>query len=56
MTLWLDTIRRLGSRGAHLGVGVANSRALRFYRAYGWIEPVLERPPPRTAVWMAMPL
>ena len=56
MTTWLDRVRALGSRGAHLGVGATNPRALRFYRAYGWIEPVLERPPPRTAVWMAMPL
>ncbi|HEY1559643.1 MAG TPA: GNAT family N-acetyltransferase [Caulobacteraceae bacterium] len=35
---WLDRIRAQGSRGAHLGVGRANARALRFYRAYGWRE------------------
>lgn len=33
---WLDTVRALGSTGAHLGVGPANSRAAGFYRAYGW--------------------
>jgi ribosomal protein S18 acetylase RimI-like enzyme len=33
---WLEEIRRLGSKGAHLGVGPANVRAIRFYQAYGW--------------------
>jgi ribosomal protein S18 acetylase RimI-like enzyme len=32
---WLDAMRKLGSRGMHLGVGVANERAVRFYEAYG---------------------
>jgi hypothetical protein len=33
---WLARIRELGSVGAHLGVGPANARAVRFYEAYGW--------------------
>ena len=33
---WLTRVRQLGSKGAHLGVGPANNRALRFYRACGW--------------------
>jgi ribosomal protein S18 acetylase RimI-like enzyme len=38
MDLWLETVRALGSNGAHLGVPPANARALRFYRTYGWRE------------------
>jgi ribosomal protein S18 acetylase RimI-like enzyme len=33
---WLATVRGLGSRGAHLGVGAGNGRAVAFYRAGGW--------------------
>ncbi len=33
--LWLETIRRMGSRGVHLGVSAANARAIRFYLAFG---------------------
>jgi GNAT superfamily N-acetyltransferase len=32
---WLELIRGMGARGVHLGVGWANERAVRFYRAYG---------------------
>jgi GNAT superfamily N-acetyltransferase len=35
---WLGAIQGRGSRGAHLGVGFANERAVRFYRAYGFTE------------------
>lgn len=38
MDVWLSRVKALGSRGAHLGVGPANLRAQRFYRAYGWRE------------------
>lgn len=38
MDVWLAAIRTLGSRGAHLGVGLGNARARRFYAAYGWRE------------------
>jgi ribosomal protein S18 acetylase RimI-like enzyme len=41
MERWLATIREMGSRGAHLAVGAANRRAIRFYRASGFQE--LER-------------
>jgi ribosomal protein S18 acetylase RimI-like enzyme len=41
MERWLATVRKMGSRGAHLAVGTANRRALRFYRACGFRE--LER-------------
>jgi ribosomal protein S18 acetylase RimI-like enzyme len=35
---WFDQLKKDGSRGAHLGVGPANDRAVRFYRAYGLNE------------------
>jgi GNAT superfamily N-acetyltransferase len=33
---WLGLIQGMGARGVHLGVGWANERAVRFYRAYGF--------------------
>ena len=56
MTRWLSTVRDMGSRGAHLAVGAANRRAIRFYRACGFHE--LERPsrPEPSAVWLAIDL
>jgi ribosomal protein S18 acetylase RimI-like enzyme len=38
MERWLATVREMGSRGAHLAVGAANWRAIRFYRACGFHE------------------
>jgi ribosomal protein S18 acetylase RimI-like enzyme len=38
MERWLATVRELGSHGAHLAVGAANRRAIRFYRACGFHE------------------
>jgi ribosomal protein S18 acetylase RimI-like enzyme len=38
MDHWLDAMRARGSIGAHLGVGVRNERAVRFYLAYGFNE------------------
>ena len=35
---WLDRVRAMGARGACLGVGLRNDRAIRFYRAYGFHE------------------
>jgi GNAT superfamily N-acetyltransferase len=35
---WLQTVRAMGAHGACLGVGLANARAVRFYRAYGFRE------------------
>lgn len=54
--LWLETMRACGSAGAHLGVGDANRRGRKFYKAYGWTE--LESPNPRVgeAHWFAIDL
>lgn len=38
---WLPRMRELGSRGAHLAVGITNPRAIGFYGKYGFGE--LER-------------
>lgn len=35
---WLAEMKARGSPGAHLGVGVANQRAVGFYKAYGFEE------------------
>lgn len=35
---WLDAMRERGVRGAHLGVGRRNARAVRFYLKYGFKE------------------
>ncbi|MFI4934516.1 MAG: GNAT family N-acetyltransferase [Caulobacterales bacterium] len=43
---WLTRMRELGSSGAHLGVGVKNERAVRFYRAYGLTEFQFPNPRP----------
>jgi len=43
MERWLRAVGNMGSRGAHLAVGAANTRAIRFYRACGFRE--LERRP-----------
>jgi len=53
---WLATISAMGSKGAHLGVNPDNLAAMHFYRALGWREPVLEKPPPKSVVWFAMNL
>jgi len=41
MDAWLAHVRALGSKGVHLGVSMANVRAIRFYQRYGLQE--LER-------------
>jgi GNAT superfamily N-acetyltransferase len=51
LDLWFGQVAQMGSTGAHLGVGAANVRAIRFYRAYGLIEPALSRPPPDGTLW-----
>jgi GNAT superfamily N-acetyltransferase len=56
MERWLATVRELGSWGAHLAVGAANRRAIRFYHACGFHE--LDRRP-RTAlvpIWFGIDL
>jgi ribosomal protein S18 acetylase RimI-like enzyme len=56
MERWLAAVRNMGASGAHLAVGAANRRAIRFYRACGFHE--LEPPsrPPAAAVWFAISL
>jgi ribosomal protein S18 acetylase RimI-like enzyme len=56
MDKWLQTIREMGSLGAHLAVGAANLQAIRFYRACGFRE---LRPPsltPSNPAWFGMRL
>jgi ribosomal protein S18 acetylase RimI-like enzyme len=52
---WLGAMKARGSRGAHLGVGFTNERAVRFYRAYGFIE-AEKLEPPYSMYWFATPL
>jgi len=56
MDQWLRTMREMGSRGAHLAVGAANLRAIRFYRACGFRE--LKPPSPEASdpVWFGITL
>lgn len=56
MERWLGSIRDLGSRGAHLAVGAANSRAIGFYRACGFRELQGRSRPASTALWFAIDL
>lgn len=35
---WLETVRGMGARGAHLAVGARNARAVEFYRTMGFDE------------------
>ncbi|MBI3677432.1 MAG: GNAT family N-acetyltransferase [Proteobacteria bacterium] len=42
---WLETMKKNGSRGVHLGVGAVNARAVDFYRAYGFEEIERTGPP-----------
>ena len=52
---WLSRMRELGSRGAHLAVGIANPRAIGFYRRYGFSE--IERTGrDANVVWFGMEL
>ena len=49
---WLAEMKSRGSPGAHLGVGVANERAVGFYQAYGFAE--VERA--RDVIWYGIRL
>lgn len=52
---WLRRMREAGSAGMHLGVGMANERAIRFYRSYGLAE--IERlGPPFSVVYFGTKL
>jgi len=56
MEQWLATVRDMGSRGAHLAVGAANRRAIRFYRACGFHELECPSRPAPAPIWFAMDL
>jgi ribosomal protein S18 acetylase RimI-like enzyme len=47
---WLDAVRARGARGAHLGVGEANARAVGFYSAYG-LKEILRTGPPYNVIF-----
>jgi ribosomal protein S18 acetylase RimI-like enzyme len=53
---WLGAVRETGAQGAHLAVGAANLRAIRFYRACGFRELEHLSRPPWAAVWFAISL
>jgi ribosomal protein S18 acetylase RimI-like enzyme len=56
MDQWLRTIREMGSRGAHLAVGAANLRAVRFYRACGFRELNPRSPVSSNLIWFGINL
>lgn len=49
MDCWLETMWAMGSRGVHLGVAMANARAIRFYEAYGFLS--IERDEKHKTIW-----
>ena len=51
---WLNRMREMGSRGAHLAVGAGNERAIAFYRHYGFHE--IERTGRATVIWFGITL
>ena len=56
MDRWLGAVQDMGARGAHLAVGAANRRAIRFYRACGFLE--MEQPSraPSAPLWFVISL
>jgi GNAT superfamily N-acetyltransferase len=51
--IWLERMAAIGVDKAHLGVGPANERAVRFYRAFGFSE--IERlPAPYNVIWFGI--
>jgi hypothetical protein len=56
MGRWLAEAKALGSVGAHLGVGSANTRGVGFYRAMGWRELEPERSGRARTLWFGMKL
>jgi GNAT superfamily N-acetyltransferase len=56
MGRWLAKATALGSVGAHLGVGSANSRGVGFYRALGWRDLEPERSATARTTWFGMKL
>jgi ribosomal protein S18 acetylase RimI-like enzyme len=56
MDRWLAAVCEIGSTGAHLAVGVANARAIRFYTAYGFRVLASVPHPAVGAVWLGITL
>ena len=56
MMRWLAAVRDMGSQGAHLAVGAANQRAIRFYRACGFHALERQSRSGSAAVWFAINL
>jgi ribosomal protein S18 acetylase RimI-like enzyme len=56
MGLWLQAIQQLGSPGAHLAVGRANTPAIRFYTACGFRERTWLPHPVAGAAWFGVTL
>lgn len=56
MNYWLDLVYSLGARGAHLSVGTANARAIRFYRAVGFRELKVSTTPAPKALCLVIDL
>ncbi len=56
MDRWLRAVQDMGVRGAHLAVGAANRRAIRFYRACGFREMEESPPAPSAPVWFVINL
>jgi ribosomal protein S18 acetylase RimI-like enzyme len=53
---WIEAMRAMGSPGLHFGVSHSNTRALRFYRLFGFEELVLPGRGPADGHWFAMTL
>jgi ribosomal protein S18 acetylase RimI-like enzyme len=56
MERWLASVRDMGSHGAHLAVGAANRRAIRFYRTCGFHELGPRSRPALAPVWFGIDL
>ena len=56
MDRWLAAVSESGSTGAHLATGAANTRAIRFYTAYGFRALALVPHSVSGAVWLGIAL
>ena len=56
MDRWLGAVQDMGARGAHLAVGAANHRAIRFYRACGFREMERSSAAPSAPLWFVINL
>jgi ribosomal protein S18 acetylase RimI-like enzyme len=56
MNRWLGAVQDMGAHGAHLAVGAANDRAIRFYRACGFRQMEQLSPAPSAPLWFVINL